>query len=301
MLTVSALCIIFCLSVSVEGGTNLRPGGDYLYHGDKPMTGPSYDAGHFGFLFGAFRVSLARDREEGVHFLEIIFGMWAAGSVGLLLTLIWTAGFLPEYLQPSNASVLFAKPVPRWLLLVGKFVGVVLIVALQAAVFFVGTWFALGIKTGVWSNAYLLGAPILVGHFAVIFSFSAFLAVCTRSTVACVLGSMLFWVVCLGMNYGRHAVLAQPHIAPDTPALSPMTRALTEAGYWLLPKPADWLVLLEQTLHSDAHITTFSSLPEFRVAREMAGLDFGWSILSSLSFAIAILAIAGRHLAKAEY
>src|SRR5580704_8787430 len=43
---------------------------------------------------------------------------------GLLLALLWTAGFLPTFLEPAHASILLAKPTPRWQLLVGKFVGV---------------------------------------------------------------------------------------------------------------------------------------------------------------------------------
>ena len=64
----------------------------------------------------------------------------AAGSmlVRFLLTseaaLVWTAGFLPDFLQPSAASVLFAKPVPRWTVLLGKYAGVVINPATPASV-----------------------------------------------------------------------------------------------------------------------------------------------------------------------
>ena len=84
--------------------------------------------------------------------------------------------------------MLLAKPVPRWLLLAGKFVGVLAFVALQGSLFVGGTWLALGVRTGVWDAAYFLCVPLLLLHFAVFFSFSAMLAVATRSTVACVLG-----------------------------------------------------------------------------------------------------------------
>lgn len=301
MLAINGLCILFCLSVRIEGGDNLRPDGDYLYQGDQLMTGPSFENGRFGFLFGAFRVSLARDREEGVHFLQTILGTWGAGAIGVLLTLIWTAGFLPEFLQPRNSSIVFAKPVPRWMVLVGKIFGIVLLVTFQATVFFVGTWLSLGITTGVWSGAYLAGIPILLVHFSAIFSFSVLLAVLTRSTVACVLGSVAFWVICVAVNYTRHAVLALPETASGTYALSPFTLLLTDMAYWMLPKPIDLLMLLERALNSGAHLSTLSNLPEFHNAYKNGKLDFGGSLLSTLAFGIAIVLVAGRQLAKTDY
>ena len=58
--------------------------------------------------------------------------------------------------------MLLAKPVPRWLILAGKFAGVILFVGMQAALFFAGTWLALGLRTGIWLNEYLLGVPVSI-------------------------------------------------------------------------------------------------------------------------------------------
>src|SRR5207247_2956481 len=92
MLGVSALAVIFCLSVSVEGGENLRPERDFLYHPrtNEPLTGPTHDLGHLRLMYGAFKVSLPRDRESGVHLIHVILASWVAGTVGLLATLVWT-------------------------------------------------------------------------------------------------------------------------------------------------------------------------------------------------------------------
>ena len=52
-----------------------------------------------------------------------------ADTAGVLLALLWTAGFLPSYLDPSSITVTLAKPVPRWSLLVGMYLGVTAFVA----------------------------------------------------------------------------------------------------------------------------------------------------------------------------
>ena len=70
------------------------------------------------------------------------------------------------------------------------------------------TWFALGARTNVWEACYFLGVPLLVVHFAAFFSISALLAVYTRSTTACVLGTLAVWLGAWAVNYARHAAAA---------------------------------------------------------------------------------------------
>src|SRR5439155_22427429 len=122
----------------------------------------------------------------------------------------------------------------RWSVLVGKCLGVVAFVAVQAVLFVAGTWIALGVSTGVWDGVYWLAVPLLVVNFAVFYAFSAFLAVCTRSTVVSVFGTLLFWLLCWTMNFTHHRV-----VGFDVPGLTPMAAFLMDAGYWVLPKPMD--------------------------------------------------------------
>jgi ABC-type transport system involved in multi-copper enzyme maturation permease subunit len=214
MLGMSCVFILFTFSVSVTGGDIVRhEGGTFPETPDgKPLTGERIDLGRLNLFFGAVSAPLHRGREEAVHLVQVILATWVAGAVGVVLTLVWTAGFVPEYLQPSTASVLLSKPVPRWFFLSGKYVGVIILVLFQAAFFFVGTFIGLGSRTGVWTASYLVGIPLLTLHFAMIYSVSVLIAVLTRSTLACVLGSVLFWILCIAVNYAYLVVLAMPHI-----------------------------------------------------------------------------------------
>jgi len=301
MLSVSALCIVFCLSVHIENGESLRPPGEIeLFGGDKqPLTGPNPNPGHMTLGFGLARLALFRDAEAEVHLLQALLGLWAAGTVGMLIVLVWTAGFLPAFLDPASATVLLAKPVPRWLLLAGKCVGVVAFVGFQEVVFFGGTWFALGVRTGVWSRAYLLCIPLLMLHFATIYSFSVLLAVCTRSSVACIFGSIAFWFVCFGMNYGHHAIAALPYLDPNVAPFSTRTTAMANAGYWLLPKPGDQLILLDEALHGDADFDVLP--PVFRIFRAKGNFQPRLSCMSSLLFAVLLLGLSAGQLRKTDY
>jgi len=218
-----------------------------------------------------------------------------ADTLGLLLALIWTAAFLPGLLEPAAISVLLAKPVPRWSLLTGKYLGVLVFVLLQVGVFVVGTWLMLAVRTGVWEPRYLLCVPLLVMHFAIFFSFSCLLAVWTRSTIVCVVGSLAFWVLCWGINYGRHvAVIA---VTEHAEAAVGASWALG-MGYWILPKPFDLSYLLSQTLGASDY---FPIASELQAVERLNSLSLGASVVSSLLFAVVMLILAGYEFLQAEY
>ena len=220
MLALSVVAITICLSVSVQGGAGLQRDGerpDFLPRDDPDAAtsqallkreGVDVPSGDLTIAFGAFRVPLGRDARDAVQFLQFILAGGLASTAGLFLSLVWTAGFLPAFLAPRSITLLLARPVPRSLLYLGKVLGVVLFVVAQATLLVVGTWLALGLRTGVWDGAYLWCLPLLVVEFMVFYSVSALIASHARGVVACVLGSLLFWVVCWGMNFGRHALVA---------------------------------------------------------------------------------------------
>src|SRR5262245_21537151 len=249
MLGVSAVCIVFCLGVRTSDRPRLPTA-----PGETPLVLPKDDPqakklGREGLAkegvestggdqislgFGAFTIEAPRGRTDSVRFLQVWLAGRAAGTAGIFLAIIWTAGFLPQFLDPNHATVLLAKPVPRWSLLLGKVLGVLAFVLIQATFFVVGTWLALGVSTGVFDARYLFAIPVLLLHFPVFYGFSAMLAVWPRSTVVCVFGTLLFWVICWGVNFGRHTVVAH-----DPPGMSTGSRFILEAGYWTLPKPGD--------------------------------------------------------------
>lgn len=303
MLAVSGMCILFCLGISVESSLSPRlPGDTEMYDANnQPFTGAASRPGSISLLYGFMRVDHNRHVEDAVQFIEVILASLVAGVLGFVLTLIWTAGFVPEFLQPSAASVLLAKPAPRSALLAGKYLGVVAFVAFQVFVFFGGTYLALSLRTGVWNPGYLAAIPLFVLHFAVIYSFVVFLAVLTRSTVACIFGSILFWLLCWGMNVGRHFTVGFEQLSHGTGRLGNLSRSMVEIGYWVLPKPADILVLLEQGLGAGAHTGTISSQPEFQAVINAGRFAPELSILASLAFAAGLLIIAARQLGKTDY
>ena len=238
-----------------------------------------------------------RDRRDAVHFVELALAGGVADALGLLLALVWTAGFLPGFLDGRSVSVLLAKPTPRWLLIVGKYLGVLAFVLFHAVLFVGGTWLAIGCRTGVWETTYLWAVPMLLLQFAIFFSFSVLLAVCSRSTVVCVFGSVLFWCLCWGMNFGRHALLAETY-RPSDAAIAGQAVRLVEAGYWFLPKPADLGIMLFDALDA---ASAYGKVAVFDSIQAHGDFHPWLSIAASLSFMALALVAASRQFAALDY
>jgi hypothetical protein len=283
LLGACAVVLLFCMGIRIQDGESLRAPDDIAL--DKPH-------GFVSLIYGAWRVPLFRDGQAMVHFLLLALGEGVFGIVGTFLALVMTAGFIPEFLQPANATVLLSKPTPRWVLLLGRYLGVMTVLSLYAGVYVVGTWLTFGLCTGFWVNSFLWGLPLLLLGVAVVYSFSAFLGVWTRSNLVCVVGSIVFWMMCWGMNYGHHTMVVAQSDVNGSPQV---VRGMADACYWILPKPADLSMMLHAAVdggQGDQQLQRYIELGAFNPAA---------SILSSLAFIVVMVALSAQQLKAKEY
>jgi ABC-type transport system involved in multi-copper enzyme maturation permease subunit len=303
MLGLTALCGVFCLGVSVTGTEaedRPRHPAELPTYVPKSQDSPAVRAegvrvvgGEVSLGFGLFRFDVTKNRADSVRLVQLWLAGVLADTVGVLLALLWTAGFLPGFLEPQAVTVLLAKPAPRWAVLGGKYLGVVLFVALQAVLFVAATWVGLGVATGVWDGAYWFAVPLLVVSFAVFYAVSALLAVCTRSTVVSVFGTLLFWLLCWAMNFTHHKLAAV-----EAPGLTPAAGVLVAAGYWTLPKPLDVSGMFFDVMNAKG----FSApVPELEAAKRTGQFYPGLSVVTSLLFAAGVLALAAYEFRKTDY
>lgn len=301
MLGLAALCSVFCLGVSVSGDEE-PPRHPYqlpLYlpraedNAGVRKEGVRIVGGEVSLGFGLFKYDVTKNRADSVRLIQLWMAGVLADTVGVLLALLWTAGFLPTFLEPRSVTVLLAKPTPRWSLLAGKYLGVVLFVGLHAMIFVGGTWAGMGISTGVWDPTYWLAVPLLVVNFSVFYAFSSFLAVCTRSTVVCVFGTLLFWVLCWATNMTHHHV-----VGFDVQGITPASAALMEVGYWTLPKPLDMSGVFFDAMQAQNYMTPVPQLSAMK-ARGLFHPEL--SLLASCLFSATLLAIAGYEFRKTDY
>lgn len=300
LIAAGLVCIAICLSVRIEGPGALRGPDDIeLYRADgQPLTEANPNPGELALAFGAFRVPLFRDGPAMVHFLQALFAKWVAGAAGVLLALIWASGFVPEFLQPSEVSVLLTKPISRHALLWGKTVGILLVVALLATFFIGATWIALGARTGFWATGYLWTIPVLCLHFAMFFGVSVWLAVWFRSTVVAAIGTIGFWLVCFLVNSGHNALAAFGGTVRGSAGNSPVLADVLGLAYGALPKPVDLAALLDRTIESGHHFRTTGA---FGAVADPAAVQALWVVASALAFTLLALFAAGRRFDALDY
>ncbi len=216
-----------------------------------------------------------------------------ANTIGVLLALTFTSGFIPAFSDANSALILLAKPVPRWLIFSGKFLGVMAFFSLHASIFVVGTWCSFGLSTGYWPLSYLVSLPLLILNFGAFYSFSALLAVVTRNMVACVIGSVVFWLLCAMMNFGRHALIAY-----DLEQFGAASRFLSEASYWLFPKPIDLLAIFHDNLSPQPLAGQYN---DFAKLQNIGAFKPTLSIATSMIFPIFIVPLAAYELKTTDY
>lgn len=250
--------------------------------------------GNMSLAFGAMSIPLARERRDAIHFLELVLAGGVAGTLGLLLALVWTAGFVPAFLEPGAAAVLLAKPVARWQLLLGKYLGVLTFLGLQVTLFVVLTWLALGVRTNVWDIAYWWSIPLVLLQFAIFYSFSVLVGVVTRSVAATVTSSVLFWLVAWAINYG--AIMAQS--LPQAQELPVSTRVLSRIAYWISPKPIDAGCILFNSLDAGQH---FDKPTLFRLLESGDRFSPELAILSSILILTVLLGLAIHEFNVMDY
>jgi ABC-type transport system involved in multi-copper enzyme maturation permease subunit len=116
------------------------------------------------------------------------------GQVGIILVIVATAGFFPAWMERGAIDVVVSKPMARWKLFLGRYLGTMAFILFHAAVFVVLTFLVAGFRWGVWIPGYLLAIPLVVLLFSYLYCVSVLVAVVFRNTVAAVLLTLGAWM-----------------------------------------------------------------------------------------------------------
>jgi ABC-type transport system involved in multi-copper enzyme maturation permease subunit len=133
----------------------------------------------------------------GVYNIEKWMVSKAGGLLALLVSIVVTAGFIPNMLARGSLDLLASKPVGRTTLLLYKYVGGLTFIFVLTAATVLGIWVVVGLRTGLWSLDFLTVIPLLTFHFAILYAISTFAAVFSRSALLAILlvvtASGVFW------------------------------------------------------------------------------------------------------------
>ncbi len=125
-------------------------------------------------------------------FVNLGLGVWLTW-IATILALISTAPVFPDMVASGAIETVLSKPISRTRLFLTKYAAGLLFVTLQVAVFTVACFLVIGIRGGAWEPGLLLAIPIVVIFFSYLFAVCAVLGLITRSTIAALLLTILFW------------------------------------------------------------------------------------------------------------
>lgn len=124
-----------------------------------------------------------------------------------ILALISTAGMIPDFVSSGSLPAMLAKPISRLRLFLTKYMTGLLFVALQVTVFCAASFFVLGFRAGVWAPAIFVAVPLVIVFFSYLFSVCALVGLVTRSTIAALIVTALFWFALFAVNTAEGGLL----------------------------------------------------------------------------------------------
>lgn len=140
-------------------------------------------------------------------FANLGISFWLAW-IGMILALISTAGMFPDFVANGSIDLMLSRPIGRWRLFLSKYFMGLLFVALQVTVFSLAAFLVIGIRGGSWEPRLLLAIPLVSSMFSFLFCVCSLLGVLTRSTIASLLITLLFWLGLFGLH-ATHQVFIQ--------------------------------------------------------------------------------------------
>lgn len=131
--------------------------------------------------------------------------VWLAW-LACLLALVSSAGLFPELVASGTVETLLARPVPRWRLYLSKFAGGLLFTTLQVAVFCAASFVVIGLRGDAWEPGIFLAVPMVTVLYSYLFSACALIGTLTRSAIAALLLTVLFWGFLFTLNSSESVV-----------------------------------------------------------------------------------------------
>ena len=211
----------------------------------------------------AHHVNLNAFVNNAYAFISIFLYTW-----GTLLAVFASSGLLPSVLEPGRISLLLSKPITRPVLLLGRYAGNLLVVALNHIYLVASIWIIIGLKTGIWHKRFLLAIPSSLFIFAVLLCVVVLIGVLSESAALSVMVSVALMLI--------SAILAQTSFMMRV--LNPgWSRQLWMALYWIVPKVYDLANAMKQIIIFDRQANWWMPV--------WTSLAFGVVVLSSALYA----------------
>lgn len=173
--------VLSILFVAVYGSIGFDPSGLSMLYG----------AWHIESEFINSETRWSRALYMGI-FSDFVVNLWLAW-IAIILALISTTTIFPDFMAGGAIDLMLSKPIGRLRLFAFKYITGLLFVLLQVTVFCVGIFLCVGVRLGEWNWLIFAAVPMVTLVFSYLFAFNTLVAVVTRSALAALLLTLLFW------------------------------------------------------------------------------------------------------------
>jgi ABC-type transport system involved in multi-copper enzyme maturation permease subunit len=139
------------------------------------------------------------DTLYNILFIQLAIPYWL-GLGATVLALISVGAVFPDFLTGGSIDLYLSKPIGRLRLFLTKYLAGLLFVALQVFVFCVASFFVMGIRGRTWQWGIFLAVPLVVLFFSYLYCVCVLLGIVTRSALASILITLLFWFFLFMLN-----------------------------------------------------------------------------------------------------
>jgi ABC-type transport system involved in multi-copper enzyme maturation permease subunit len=132
-------------------------------------------------------------------FVSLGVGFWLS-LIATVLALVSTAGIFPELIAGGSIELYLSKPIGRLRLFLTRYAAALTFVFLQVLIFSAASFLVMGIRGGVWLTGVFLAVPVVLVFYSYLYCVCVLLGLLTRSTIAALLLTILFWFAVFGIH-----------------------------------------------------------------------------------------------------
>jgi len=151
-------------------------------------------------------------------------------TAGMFLAVFASAGLIPSVFEPGRIELLLSKPVERYHILIGRYIGNLLVIALNVFYLVFTVWLIFGLKTGVWTYGFLWSSALTLFVFAILLTVVVLIGVLWESAV---IATMVTFGIMLVSPILAQKPLLERLLTSET------SRNIVRALYYVLPKVFD--------------------------------------------------------------
>ena len=158
---------------------------------------------------------------------------------GMALSVFASAGLVAAVFEPGRIELLLSKPVSRTHLLLGRYLGNVLVIAGNIIYLIAGSWIIFGVKTNVWGAGFLVSSLFTIFIFAVLLAVLVLVGVLWDSSAVAIMITFAIMIVT--------PILAQKNTI-ERLLSSEWSRNVIRVLYYVLPKTSDVSLMIRHLI-----------------------------------------------------